>query len=198
MSSILGSLLKSDSEEEPPIPIRNPTRITRRATAAWRRTALRLLFLLSQATHQKVVDHWTGTAAGTTEPPPRRSSSSSKKTNPDRPRRDDLTGVGRPIPPTGKVYPIARDQCPHHSAHGETLLRAWGGRKSGQPWHLWVCQGCGSRWERIESNDSRSHAPGNPRGALRPTPESDGPFPDAKEESEDEHMVLGELDADVL
>ena len=68
---------------------------------------------------------------------------------PRRPRRDDLTGVGPPVPATARPYPTSRALCTHLSPTGETLLRATGGRRGTTTLHLWTCKACGSRWERV-------------------------------------------------
>ena len=79
-------------------------------------------------------------------------------------RRTDLTGIGAPMPPTTKAYPISRAVCQHiHPETGEQSLQAAGGAHLGNgervPFQSWVCLRCGARWQRIPADQSQSGPP---------------------------------------
>ena len=79
-------------------------------------------------------------------------------------RRDVLTGIGPPIPPTARKYPFSRATCGH--VDPETLvqsLQAAGGAHlvNGKkvPFYTWVCARCGARWQRIAADLDLSRHP---------------------------------------
>ena len=79
-------------------------------------------------------------------------------------RRTDLTGIGAPMPPTAKTYPISRAVCQHvHPETGEQSLQAAGGTHlvNGErvPFRSWVCVRCGARWQRIPADPSQQWPP---------------------------------------
>ena len=89
--------------------IEDPAKVTQRVMAAYRRMFLRLTLMVNLTFIQKVERHWQRGTLGNRsdqedpdhdQPKPRKSTT--------RRRRDDLTGVGEPIAPSEKSFPIWR------------------------------------------------------------------------------------------
>ena len=147
-----------------------PETSKRQRLSFWRRLISKLLFVEGFYIIQRVLNHWERIALEMDaaeqqqqhphqEPAAARGAASAKKWPQRQHRRQDLCYVGNPFPPTARKYPVDRMVCRHRHSDQDnsTMLRAWGGKgKVGTPLHLWVCQGCGARWERI----------GDPQGTL--------------------------------
>ena len=158
----------SDSEEWAV----SPQMRIKKIMAAFRRMLLKVLFLIATSTRNRVTNYSQRQALAAEEgaravPVGRREPTGTKNR---KPRRDDLTGIGRPVAPTGKSYPVSREVC-NHQLKNETALRATGGKgRHGQPYYLWTCSQCGARWERTLENSAQSAQASRPTGqALVPT-----------------------------
>jgi len=119
--------------------------------------------------------YWEARSLGSTSP--REEHYQPKKKPLNNKRRDDLAGVGEPIPPMQKVYPICRSVCTHEDTTGQTYLQAQGGLKKcptlkkNVPMYLWVCRACGARWVRTPVGENHSEAPKQTASsALQPMP----------------------------
>ena len=113
-------------------------------TNAWSRVVMKGLFALLHSIQGRVIEHWEDIAnRRLPETAPTRA------TMPRRIRRGDLTGIGAPLAPTTRAYPLERTSCSHADSTGETMLRATGGRKGTEASYHWTCMGCGSRWLRV-------------------------------------------------
>ena len=160
----LRSRLAADSDEDLEIHV-NQEKKAKRLHRHWDRMVEKLVFMITTAIRSAVEKHWelrglTRDAppqeAQVTQPLPQAKGKAR--------RRDDLTGIGAPIPPTAKIYPISRATCGH--VHPETLvqsLQAAGGAHLVNgvkvPFYTWVCTRCGARWERIAAGQDRSRHP---------------------------------------
>ena len=165
----------SQSEAEEFVKVQDPEKVQRKVITAFRRMFLRLTFVVTSSRMQRVERYWEAKTLGLTSPREERYQPKQKPQNTK--RRDDLTGVGEPIPPTQKVYPICRTSCTHEDTTGQTYLQAQGGQKRcptlkmNVPMYLWVCRACGARWERIPvGSSSHQEAPKQTTSsALQPT-----------------------------
>ena len=166
----------SQSEAEEFIRIKDPEKVRKRVIAAYRRVILRLTFVVTSSLMQRVERHWE---AQTEQRPLEEHDQPIPKSSSKAKRRDDLTGVGQPIEPTAKTYPISRSLCSHEDTSGQSYLQAQGGQrrcpvsKELVPMYVWVCRACGARWERIRNEDSKATArPSQSGTALQPRPSS--------------------------
>ena len=172
--------LEEDSEsEESTRSSHSPRRTPKRSIQSYGRLVRRILYLRVLAVLNKVRDHWDRLAleADNIEmrplavAVPTKAESKKKKT---KPRRDDLTGVGAVVAPTSRVYPVSRSICNHTCHDGDSLLQATGGcgksKQNGsiEPIYWWVCQACGTRWERI-AGDTSVQAPPPTGRRLKPS-----------------------------
>ena len=169
-ATTLRSRLAESSEDDLEVPV-NLEKKARRLVHHWKRLTGKVIFMIATATRSAVEKHWeqrglmkdqTPQEALATQPLPL----ASGKTR----RRDDLTGIGAPIPPTQKAYPISRAVCQHvHPETGEQSLQAAGGARleNGErvPFYTWVCLRCGARWQRIPAEHSQ---PGPPQTLAPP------------------------------
>ena len=165
----------SQSETEEYIRIADPEKVKRKAIAAFRRVTLRLMYVATLSLMRRVERHWEARSLGSEYPQENRFQPKPKSST--QKRRDDLTGVGEPIPPTQKTYPICRSVCTHEDSAGQTYLQAQGGQRICQttkmkvPMYLWVCRACGARWQRIPVEEPQGVTPKRQAGAaLQPTP----------------------------
>ena len=139
---------------------------------------LRILFMVVTANRMKVEKHWER---------PLKSDVKEEETylpvakGPGKPqRREDMTGVGKPIAPTAKSYPVDRAVCRHRHENQETALKAAGGRNNNlatgvlEPWYTWTCTRCGSRWEITQRSDGPAQTTST--GALQPSCSSTSPL----------------------
>ena len=117
---------------------------SRRAIKAWTRVARKGIFALLHSIQGMVLEYWEDIATSRSLP----EAAPTRATMPRRTRRDDLSGIGEPIAPTSRPYPLERGSCSHTDPSGETMLRATGGRRGTEAFYHWTCQGCGSRWLR--------------------------------------------------
>ena len=165
----------SQSEMEEFTRIADPEKISKRAIAAFRRVTLRMIFVATLSLMRRVERYWEARSLGSDFPQEelvqeKRKSSTQK-------RRDDLTGVGEPMAPTPKTYPICRSVCTHEDTAGQTYLQAQGGQRRCQltkkniPMYLWVCRACGARWQRVPVEEPQTEVlKGKSGTALQPTP----------------------------
>jgi len=164
----------SQSETEDFVKIKDPEKVEMRVIVAFRRMFLRLTFVVISTLMQRVERYWEARSLGSTSP--RTDHYQPIKKAPNSKRRDDLTGVGDPINPTSKVYPICRTVCTHEDTTGQTYLQAQGGMrrcptlKRNVPMYLWVCRACGARWLRIPVGTQDGEVPKQTASsALQPT-----------------------------
>ena len=164
----------SQSEMEEFVKIKDPEKAEKRVIVAFRRMFLRLTFVVISTLMQRVERHWEAKSLGSTSP--RTDHYQPIRKAPNSKRRDDLTGVGDPIHPTAKVYPICRTVCTHEDTTGQTYLQAQGGLrrcptlKRNVPMYLWVCRACGARWLRIPAGTQDGEVPKQTASsALQPT-----------------------------
>ena len=165
----------SQSDTEEFIRIQDPEKVQKKVIAAYRRIALRLGFVVTSSLMQRVERYWEARSLGSTSPREERYQPKQRSSN--NKRRGDLTGVGEPIPPTHKTYPICRSVCTHEDTAGQTYLQAQGGQRRcptlnvNVPMYLWVCRACGARWLRIPISEPQAAGPKQAAGAaLQPTP----------------------------
>ena len=120
-------LLASSEEDETESRVTmSPEKVRRRVLQAYRRLTLRIWFMVVTANRMKVEKYGER---------PLKSDVKVEATylpeakGPEKPRRrEDMTGVGKPIPPTAKPYPIDRAVCRHQHENQATALKAAGGR----------------------------------------------------------------------
>ena len=128
------------------------------------------MFVMTLSQQKKVERYWE--ARSTEAEPQLAGHYQTRRTTGSAKRRDDLTGVGAPMQPTRTPYPICREMCTHQDGEGQTFLLARGGcmtcptRKQQVPMHWWVCQSCGSRWQRTALKEPKEQKEGTP---LQPT-----------------------------
>ena len=125
------------SEEEPEeeyAVIQNPEKKKKRILQAFRRMILRIWFMATTVLREKVETYLTTASLRTEEP--QTEAHTPHVAAPKKNRRSDLTGVGKSLPPTNKVYPVPRDRCDHKCSQvaGQpepkiTTLVAAGGRQ---------------------------------------------------------------------
>ena len=160
----LRARLAPDSDEDLEVHV-NLEKKAKRLHRHWDRMVEKLVFMITTAIRNAVERHWElrgltkdelQQEAQATQPQPQAKGKAR--------RRDDLTGIGAPIPPTAKLYPFSRATCKH--VHPETLvqsLQAAGGAHliNGKrvPFYTWVCTRCGSRWARIPAGQDLSKHP---------------------------------------
>jgi len=154
--------------------IKDSGKVQMKVIAEFRRMFLRLTFVVISSLMQRVERYWEAKSLGSTSP--RTDHYQPIKKAPNSKRRDDLTGVGEPINPTSKVYPICRTVCTHEDTTGQTYLQAQGGLKrcptlkKNVPMYLWVCRACGARWARIPAGTPTGEAQKQTASsALQPT-----------------------------
>ena len=159
------------SEEEP----EDPQVVMKRAQFAWKRTTLKLIYMVLLNTAKKVERHWEAKALQQDQQLVKTPVKAQSATQTQ--RRDDLTGVGEAVAPTDKKYPVDRTTCTHQDQAGKSALRAQGGQRRCQktrrmvPTHLWVCLSCGSRWTRTNVEPKRDQnwpEKKKHHGSLRP------------------------------
>ena len=159
MTSLQSRLDESSSDQEFLVVNRSPEKKLQRIVQGFRRMTLRVLFLVQSRIAAKVTAHWNQQAAvadGTERLTTKVARAKTKR----KPRRDDLIGIGKPMAPTAKEYPMQRSQCQHSDSQGNSLLKAAGGRTTGnQSLYLWVCQQCGSRWHRTPESSPLLESP---------------------------------------
>ena len=166
----------SPSSEDEFVRVTDPEKKEKRILTAYLRLVLRVTFLIRAAQMQKVGGSWRDQGLKDEIPQEQifqeRPPASTKKK-----RRDDLTGVGAPVAPTGRKYSTCRSVCTHEDTLGQTSLQAQGGqmkcptRKILIPMHLWVCRLCGARWMRIAAaSGTQGTLPKASGSALQPQP----------------------------
>ena len=165
----------SQSEMEEFVKIKDPEKVQMKVIAAFRRMFLRLTFVVISSLMQRVERYWEAKSLGSEFP--REELVQEKRKSSTQKRRDDLTGVGEPMAPTPKTYPICRSVCTHEDTAGQTYLQAQGGQRRCQltkkniPMYLWVCRACGARWQRVPAEEPQTEVPSGKAGtALQPTP----------------------------
>ena len=111
--------------------------------------------------------------------------SSKKAAAKKKPRRDDLSYIGAPMPPTSRAFPLNRNRCNHLNDQNVSLLQANGGRAGAKLIYWWTCSGCGSRWKRINQEEycfgpETSTSATSSTGPIRPSvavPKAPAPQP---------------------
>ena len=102
--------------------------------------------MMTTETRKRVEQHWDMQALlSDPKPPEATQTAQPKKTSKPR-RRDDLTGIGLPLPPIRKKYPFDRATCRHQDPETlEQTLKAAGvaivdpKTKERTPFYSWVC-----------------------------------------------------------
>ena len=110
---------------------------------------LRLMFVLVQMNRQQVIDKWTRDTTETDARPEdqevlkKKSHAAKAKA---KARRSDLCYVGKALQrsQSSRVFPSLSNACSH-----KNMMVATGGRSGAAAQYTWLCQGCGSRWERV-------------------------------------------------
>ena len=127
-ATTLRSRLAESSEDDLEVPV-NLEKKAKRLVHHWKRLTGKVIFMIATATRSAVEKHWEQRGL-TKDPPPQEA----LMTHPlpqakgKARRRTDLTGIGAPMPPTTKSYPISRAVCQHiHPETGEQSLQAAGG-----------------------------------------------------------------------
>ena len=146
----------------------DPEKKARRLLHHWKRLTGKVIFLILTATRSAVEKHWEQRGLTKDQPPQEALTQPLPQAKKKASRRNDLTGIGEPIPPTSKHYPISRATCQHvHPETGEQSLQAAGGAHlvNGErvPFYTWVCLRCGARWLRTPAGPSQPGPPQNPR-----------------------------------
>ena len=162
----LRSRLAESSEEDLEVPV-NPEKKARRLLHHWKRLTGKVIFLITTATRSAVERHWEQQGSTKDQPPQEVLTQPLPQAKGKARRRSDLTGIGEPIPPKSKQYPISRATCQHvHPETGEQSLQAAGGAHlvNGErvPFYTWVCVRCGARWQRTPAGQSPSVPPRDP------------------------------------
>ena len=160
----LRSRLAADSDEDLEVHV-NLEKKAKRLHRHWDRMVEKLVFMITTAIRSAVEKHWELRGLTRDEPPQEAQAIQPlPQAKGKARRRDDLTGIGTPIPPTAKLYPFSRGTCKH--VHPETLvqsLQAAGGAHLVDgvrvPFYTWVCTRCGARWERIAAGQDLSKHP---------------------------------------
>ena len=160
----LRSRLSVSSDDDLEVPV-NQEKKAKRLLHHWNRLAGKLIFMITTAIRSAVEKHWELRGL-TRDAPPQEAlvAQHLPQAKGKARRRNDLTGLGAPIPPTAKAYPISRATCQH--VHPETLeqsLQAAGGAHLVNgvrvPFYTWVCTRCGARWQRIAADQNLSRHP---------------------------------------
>ena len=160
----LRSRLAADSDEDLEIHV-NQEKRAKRLHRHWDRMVEKLVFMITTAIRSAVEKHWELRGL-TRDSPPQEAQVAQPlpQAKGKARRRDDLTGIGAPIPPTTKLYPFSRATCKHvHPESLEQSLQAAGGAHLVDgvrvPFYTWVCTRCGSRWARIPAGQDLSKHP---------------------------------------
>ena len=163
----------NDPEPEwEPVPHVSEERRSKRACAGWKRMTLKIGFIRTvRGPFDQLLEYWEwlnsqqDQAEGLAPRAPHNRNRA--------PRHDEYFHVGNPCPPTSKVYPTRRDQCPHvtpgpaEDIPGQSLLQATGGRSGDRAFFMWTCMGCGQRWQRTQGVPGEEPPP-RTEGALKP------------------------------
>ena len=165
----LRSRLAEEIQQDLPVPVNQEKRASR-LVRNWHRLLERMVLVMKAASLKSVDEHWENQALlndakeleGTQMAHPTRQQTAQRQSKPR--RRDDLTGIGTPIPPTAKKYPYSRATCNHTDPETlEQTLKAAGGAHLVDgvrvPFYSWVCSRCGARWQRIEAGRDLSRHP---------------------------------------
>jgi len=178
-----------DSPWEDVVPPVTAQQRLNRVVLRYTRVVRRLLWAVAVGAKTRVLRSWQRQAIADDQresqlqdPPTCKKAAAKKK-----PRRDDLSFVGKPMPPTNRAFPISRDWCNHltdqkglTSPSNPSLLQANGGRAGTRLIYWWTCAGCGSRWQRISEEEycfgpTSNTTAASSSGPIRPS----APIPDA-------------------
>ena len=119
--------MAAESDEDPVV-IENPERKAKRLHRHWDRLVEKVCLMMTTETRKRVEQHWDMQAL-MNDPKPPEATQTAQPTKTSKPRRrDDLTGIGAPLPPTARKYPVDRATCRHQDPTTmEQTLKAAGG-----------------------------------------------------------------------
>ena len=174
---------ESDSDEWDPVTLatswpRDPATVAR-VLNNWKRVINRLDLLLTHAARERMVRRWDETRfdanQGYAVPTPKvKPKPKAKRAQ----RREDLVYIGRALPPNTSrrtPFPTTPELCRSSDGTPHTqYLKATGGKRAdGTLTYSWLCQNCGSRFERTDLQNATDgegavHAVQARAGPLQP------------------------------
>ena len=128
------------------------SKVSIRWLAAWRRMALRALWIGVVAMNAAVVEAWERMAERQLEEAKRRNPELTTKAKPTKSKKAEKATVK----PMAKGAPLTRSKQvkarlePEDCPHAEDRIQARGGRAGEATFHWLTCLDCGSRWTRVD------------------------------------------------